>query len=48
MVCSSYVATWIKLLEDDPNAIFTASTEAKKAADFILSFKDEAKEEIAV
>lgn len=45
---ASYVATWIKLLENDPNEIFTASTEAKKAVDFILSFKDEVKEEIAV
>ena len=45
---ASYVATWIKLLENNPNEIFTASTEAKKAADFILSFKDEVKEEIAV
>ena len=44
---------WAALLsnhhvENNPNEIFTASTEAKKAADFILSFKDEAKEEIAV
>ena len=45
---ASYVATWIKLLENDTNAIFTASIEAKKAADFILSFKDEVKEKIAV
>lgn len=38
---ASYVASWISLLESDPNAIFTASNEAKKAADFIMSFRDE-------
>ena len=37
---ASYVASWISLLEADPNAIFTASAEAKKAADFILSFRN--------
>jgi antirestriction protein ArdC len=36
--CKAYIAGWIKALEDDPRAIFTASTAASRAADFILSF----------
>ena len=34
----AYVADWLKALHDDPRYIFTASTAASKAADFLLSF----------
>jgi antirestriction protein ArdC len=34
----AYVAEWLKALHDDPRFIFTASTAASKAADFLLSF----------
>ena len=33
---TSYVATWLERMKDDPNVIFKAATEASKAADFIL------------
>jgi antirestriction protein ArdC len=33
----AYVANWLKALQSDPRYIFTASTAASKAADFILS-----------
>ena len=39
---ASYVASWISLLESDSSAIFMASIEAKKATDFILSFRNDA------
>lgn len=32
-----YVASWIKLLKSDPQALFTAASAAQKAADFILA-----------
>ena len=35
---NAYLAHWLKALEDDHNAIFRASNQASKAADFILSF----------
>jgi antirestriction protein ArdC len=34
----AYVSDWIKALQSDPRYIFTASTAASKAADFLLSF----------
>lgn len=36
---ASYIASWIQLLKDDPRAIFTASSQAQKAVDFILDTK---------
>ena len=33
---TSYVASWLERMKDDPNVIFKAATEASKAADFIL------------
>ncbi|MBQ3347758.1 MAG: DUF1738 domain-containing protein [Synergistaceae bacterium] len=38
---ASYIDSWVSILESNSNAIFTAASEAKKAADFILSFRDE-------
>ncbi len=35
---TTYLASWLGVLERDHNAIFTASTAASKAADFILRF----------
>lgn len=48
-----YIASWLKRLKDDKKAIFTASSHAQKAADFILEkagyiVKEEEKEEIAI
>lgn len=34
----AYVAEWLKALRNDPRFLFTASTAASKAADYILSF----------
>lgn len=34
---ASYVQSWIKVLKDDKKAIFTAASQAAKAADFILA-----------
>ena len=38
---ASYIDGWVSILESNPNAIFTAAGEARKAADFILSFRNE-------
>ena len=35
---TSYLATWLKVMKGDPKFIFTASSQASKAADYILSF----------
>ena len=32
---AAYVASWIKVLEDDNRAIFTAATHAQRAADYL-------------
>lgn len=32
---AAYIATWIKLLKEDPKAIFTAAAAAQKAADYL-------------
>lgn len=33
----SYIASWLKVLKNDKKAIFTASTQAQKAADMVLA-----------
>jgi antirestriction protein ArdC len=40
---AAYLASWLKVLEADPSAIFTAASQASAAVDFILRFsrKDE-------
>ena len=35
---TAYLSSWLNVLERDYNAIFTASSAASKAADFILRF----------
>jgi antirestriction protein ArdC len=35
---TAYLASWLRVLERDHNAIFTASSAATKAADYILGF----------
>ena len=34
---ASYVESWVRLLKGDKVAIFTAASQASKAADFILA-----------
>jgi antirestriction protein ArdC len=34
----AYLSHWLRVLENDPKAIFTAATQASAASDFILSF----------
>ena len=41
----AYIDSWISLLKSDPNAIFKATQEAKKAVDFIMAFKDNTNEQ---
>lgn len=36
---AAYIASWLKVLEDDKRAIFTAASHAQKAADFLLSLQ---------
>lgn len=36
---SDYIATWLDLLREDDRAIFYAASQASKAADFILAFR---------
>lgn len=33
-----YIATWLKVLKNDPRAIFTAASKAQAAADYLLAF----------
>jgi antirestriction protein ArdC len=42
---ASYLESWIKCLKEDHSAIFKISSAASKAADFILSFGQEAQVE---
>ena len=44
---ASYVKHWIKALRDDPKAIFTAASQAQKAADFLTAAASEASEAVA-
>ena len=37
-----YVSSWLKVLKGDKRAIFTASSQAKKAAEFLLAEEEEA------
>lgn len=36
---AEYVANWLRVLRNDPRAIFTASSAAARASDFLLSFQ---------
>ena len=35
---ASYINNWLQVLKNDPKAIFTASSKASKAADYLISF----------
>lgn len=37
---AGYIATWLELLKEDDKAIFTASSKASQAADFLRSFSE--------
>lgn len=37
---ADYIGNWLKLLTDDPRAIFTAASKASQAADYLRSFSD--------
>jgi antirestriction protein ArdC len=45
---TAYLASWLRVLERDHNAIFTASSAASKAADYILGFSRAKKDAEAV
>ena len=36
---AAYLSNWLKSLKNDPSFIFRASTQASKAADYLLSFR---------
>ncbi|MCP3463127.1 zincin-like metallopeptidase domain-containing protein [Bradyrhizobium sp. CCGUVB23] len=38
---ASYIASWIKVLKHDKRAIFTASSHAQRAADFLHGSRQE-------
>ena len=38
---TAYLASWLTKLENDPKFIFRASTQASKATDFLLSFRNQ-------
>lgn len=42
---AGYVANWLKVLKDDNKAIFTAASQASKAADLLRSFSEVTAEE---
>ena len=42
---AAYVASWIKVLENDPLEVFRASADAEKIQDFVLTL--EHKQELA-
>jgi len=37
---ASYVASWLKLLEDEPRAVFDAATQAQQAVEFLHALHD--------
>jgi len=44
----AYLKGWLKAMKADSNFIFRASSEASKAADFILAFKSAVQTNAAV
>ena len=42
----AYVGNWLQAMRSDPRFIFTASAQASKAADFILSFSRKPEEAV--
>ncbi|MGE0061431.1 MAG: ArdC family protein [Xanthobacteraceae bacterium] len=41
---ASYIASWLKVLKDDPRAVFTAASHAQRAADYVNAFSVTASE----
>jgi antirestriction protein ArdC len=41
---AEYLANWLELLKDDPRAIFSAASQASKAADFLRAFSERLEE----
>ena len=39
-----YIASWIKVLNNDPRAIFTAASHAQRAADYLHGLQPAAKD----
>ena len=37
---ASYIASWLKLLADEPRAVFDAATQAQRAAEFLHTLHD--------
>src|SRR5580693_1687637 len=37
---ADYLGSWLEVLKEDNRAIFRAASQASKAADFILAFRD--------
>lgn len=44
---TDYIGSWLEVLKEDNRAIFRAASQASKAADFILAFRDAEKAEAA-
>ena len=44
---AAYIASWIKVLKDDKRAIFTASSHAQRAADFLHGLQKPSLQEVA-
>lgn len=44
---AAYVASWLKVLNDDPRAIFTAASKAQAAADWMHAQQPEVQEHVA-
>jgi antirestriction protein ArdC len=42
---ADYIASWISLLKEDDRAIFSAASQASKAADYLRSFSEVLQEE---
>ena len=39
---AAYIASWLKVLKDDSRAIFTATSHAQKAADYLYGLQPNA------
>lgn len=42
---ADYIGSWLEVLREDNRAVFRAASQASKAADFILAFRESAEEE---
>ena len=44
---AQYIASWISVLKEDPKAIFTASSKAQQAVDYLKAFQGKELEKAA-